>query len=59
MQESRIANQVENQDSQQIVNLLLKGTVRINLSQLMCGHLAWTNQNGRNKQAALKNLEAV
>ena len=25
----------------------------------MCGHLAWTNQNGRNKQAAHKNLEAV
>ena len=58
-QESRIANRVENQDSQQIVNLLLKGAVSLNLSQLMCGHFTWTNQNGCNKQAAHKNLEAV
>ena len=25
----------------------------------MCGPFAWTNQSGRNKQAAHKNLEAV
>ena len=30
-----------------------------NLSQLMCGHFAGTNQNGRNKQGSRKNLVTV
>ena len=30
-----------------------------NLSQLMCGHFAVTNQNDRNKQGSRKNLVTI